>query len=104
MATVNATTDSSNVKYDDQKPDLTRIEISSDNLNSLTENVTSDKQLAKPGDNLTLSLTTPEYVEFLNLEFLSDNVTDNLSTSDNLSFSYKREMLVNDTSKNFYSK
>ena len=102
-ASVNTTTDLSNVKYDDQKPDLTRIEISSDNLNSLTENVTSDKQLAKPGDNLTLSLTTPEYVEFLNLEFLSDNVTDNLSTSDNLSFSYKREMLVNDTSKNFYS-
>ena len=28
LATVNATTDSSNVKYDDQKPDLTRIEIS----------------------------------------------------------------------------
>ena len=38
LATVNATTDTTYVKYDDQIPVLTRIEISSDNVNSLTEN------------------------------------------------------------------
>ena len=59
----------SNVKYDDQIPSLTILEIDSDNVNSATENVTPDKQLAKPNDNLTLSLVVPELVEFLNLEF-----------------------------------
>ena len=78
------------------------LEIDSDNVNSATENVTPDKQLSKPNDNLTLSLVVPELVEFLNLEFLSDNVTDNLSTSDNLSFSFLRQMYDNDTSKSFY--
>ena len=43
----------SNVKYDDQIPSLTTIKIDSDNVNSATENVTPDKQLAKPNDNLT---------------------------------------------------
>ena len=40
----------SNVKYDDQIPSLTTIKIDSDNVNSATENVTPDKQLAKPND------------------------------------------------------
>ena len=93
----------SNVKYDDQIPSLTTIKIDSDNVNSATENVTPDNQLAKPNDNLTLSLVVPELVEFLNLEFLSDNATDNLSTSDNLSYSFLRQMYDNDTSKSFYT-
>ena len=93
---VNSTTDNTTVTYDDQNPILSPIKIISDNTNSSSES--PDKRLAKPGDNVTLTFSTPENLDDMVLNFANNTVVPTLAGQD---YTFVKMMDTSDTSKNF---
>ena len=83
---VTATTDSSEVTFDEIDPTLTDVSIASDN---------ADPTLAKVGDTVTVSFTV--YEEAQNVSVTIDgNAADAVNTADNLNFTATRVMQTGD--------
>ena len=73
--------------------------ITSNNINSAS--VSADKRLAMPGDNVTITFTTPENLDNISLNFANEDVV--VAGPSGFDYQYKRAMYDNDTTRNFYS-